>query len=236
MMTVVERTIRGVEAYVRVQTLIGLMIAGVSGAVMSLVGLDNALFWTLRLFLLCYIPILGVAIGSVAPACSRWCSSRASGRRWRSSSPSTSSPSSSSFVLPKMQADAENIDPSACLAGHGRLDHPLGVPGAFLAIPLTFALMYQLAQFDSLLWAAIFISNDGQPFPTSAPIRRPWRATSRSEEKAASSMAPPAADAVSAARKSRRRVVPPARPKGAISANRRERGDATKNAETTRGL
>src|SRR3546814_11165081 len=57
-----------IETYVWVQTLTGVMLAGVSGAVMVGVGLDNALFWTIILFLLSYIPIIGVTVGSVAPA------------------------------------------------------------------------------------------------------------------------------------------------------------------------
>src|SRR3546814_8181666 len=57
-----------IESYVGVQTLTGVMLAGVSGAVMVCVGLDNALFWTIILFLLSYIPIIGVTVGSVAPA------------------------------------------------------------------------------------------------------------------------------------------------------------------------
>jgi AI-2 transport protein TqsA len=71
----------------------------------------------------------------------------------------------SSLILPKMQADVQNIDPSASLLAMGLWSILWGIPGAFLAIPLTLALMYQLAQFESLRWLAIFISNDGQPFP-----------------------------------------------------------------------
>ena len=166
MMAVLERTVRGVEGYVRIQTLIGLMIAGASGLVMALVGLDNALFWTLTLFMLCYIPILGVAIGSLAPALfalvqfpTIWPAVEIFGTI------EIVAFLVSSFVLPKMQAEFQNIDPSATLLAMGFWSILWGIPGAFLAIPLTLALMYQLAQFESLRSLAIFISNDGQPFP-----------------------------------------------------------------------
>lgn len=166
MMAVLERTVRGVEAYVRIQTLVGLMIAAASGLVMALVGLDNTLFWTLALFLLCYIPILGVAVGSVAPALFALV-------QFPTIWPAVEIFVAievvafvvSSLVLPKMQADAQNIDPSAGLLAMGLWSILWGIPGAFLAIPLTLALMYQLAQVESLRWLAIFISNDGQPFP-----------------------------------------------------------------------
>jgi AI-2 transport protein TqsA len=166
MMAVLEQTVRGVEAFIRIQTLVGLMIAGASGLVMALVGLDNALFWTLALFLLCYIPILGVAVGSLAPALFALV-------QFPTVGPAIEIFAAieviafvvSSLVLPKMQADAENIDPSASLLAMGLWSILWGIPGAFLAIPLTLALMYQLAQFESLRWLAILISNDGQPFP-----------------------------------------------------------------------
>jgi AI-2 transport protein TqsA len=166
MMAVLERTVRGVEAFIRIQTLVGLMIAGGSGLVMALVGLDNAMFWTLALFLLCYIPILGVAVGSLAPALFALVQFPTV---WPAveifAAIEVISFLVSSFILPKMQADAQNIDPSASLLAMGLWSILWGVPGAFLAIPLTLALMYQLAQFESLRWLAIFISNDGQPFP-----------------------------------------------------------------------
>jgi AI-2 transport protein TqsA len=166
MMAVLERTVRGVEAFIRIQTLVGLMIAGGSGLVMALVGLDNAMFWTLALFLLCYIPILGVAIGSLAPALFALVQFPTV---WPAveifAAIEVISFLVSSFILPKMQADAQNIDPSASLLAMGLWSILWGIPGAFLAIPLTLALMYQLAQFESLRWLAIFISNDGQPFP-----------------------------------------------------------------------
>lgn len=166
MMVVLERTVHGVEAFIRIQTLVGLMIAGASGLVMVLVGLDNALFWTLALFLLCYIPILGVAVGSLAPALfalvqfpTVWPAVEVF------AAIEVISFLVSSLILPRMQADAQNIDPSANLLALGLWSILWGIPGAFLAIPLTLALMYQMAQFESLRWLAIFISNDGQPFP-----------------------------------------------------------------------
>jgi predicted PurR-regulated permease PerM len=69
------------------------------------------------------------------------------------------------LVLPKMQADSQNIDPAASLLAIGVWTIVWGVPGAFLAIPLTLALMYALAQYKSVAWIAILISSDGDPLP-----------------------------------------------------------------------
>ena len=116
--------------------------------------------------MLCYIPILGVAVGSLAPALFALVQFPTV---WPAveifAAIEVISFLVSSLVLPKMQADVQNIDPSASLLAMGLWSILWGIPGAFLAIPLTLALMYQLAQFESLRWLAIFISNDGQPFP-----------------------------------------------------------------------
>jgi len=163
---VLERSIRGVEAYVWIQTVTGLMIAVASGAVMALAGLDDVLFWTLALFLLSYIPIFGVAIGSVAPAL------------FALMQFPTAWPALFIFagiqavaflvgnlVLPKMQADAQNIDPAMGLLVTGVWTVLWGIPGAFLAVPLTLALMFFLAQHDGLRWLAVLVSNNGDPLP-----------------------------------------------------------------------
>jgi AI-2 transport protein TqsA len=167
---VVERCVKGVEAYVWVQTVTGAMIAGVSGLVMLALGLDNALFWTLILFLLSYIPVLGVAIGSIAPALFALLQFT---QPWQAVAIFAAIQAVSfvvgNLVLPKMQADTQNIDPSAGLVALGAWTLIWGISGAFLAIPLTLALMFLFAQFDSTRWVAILISNDGRPLPEAEP-------------------------------------------------------------------
>ncbi len=166
MLAVLDRTVRGVETYVWIQTVTGLMIAVSSGLVMQLAGLENAAFWALALFLLSFIPVLGVAIGSVAPALFALL-------QFPTIGPAVAvflgiqavSFVVGNLILPRMQARSQNIDPSASLLAIGVWSIVWGIPGAFLAVPLTLALMFQLAQFDSLRWLAILISNDGRPLP-----------------------------------------------------------------------
>lgn len=69
------------------------------------------------------------------------------------------------FVLPKMQADTQNIDPAISILALALWSTLWGIPGAFLAIPLTLALMYALAQSTRLRWVAVLMSNDGDPAP-----------------------------------------------------------------------
>ena len=65
----------GVERYLWVQTVTGLIIAIASLLVMVLVGLDNAMFWAFLIFILGYVPIMGRWRPSSCRPCSPWCSS-----------------------------------------------------------------------------------------------------------------------------------------------------------------
>lgn len=167
--TVLERSFSGVERYMSVQTATGLMIAVGAGVVMFAVGLDNALFWSLVIFLFAYFPVLGVMIGSVGPTLFALL-------QFPNLTTAITvfvgihivSTVVGNLVLPKMQADSQNIDPAASLMAIGIWTVLWGVPGAFLAIPLTLALMYALAQYDDLRWLAVLISHDGDPTPMEA--------------------------------------------------------------------
>ncbi len=156
-----------IETYVWVQTLTGIMLAGVSGLVMFAIGLDNALFWTIVLFMLSFIPIIGVTVGSVAPALfallqfpTLWQAAVVFG------SIQVAALIVGNLIYPRMQADTQNIDPVATILALSLWGFLWGLPGAFLAVPLTLMLMMVCAQFESTRWLAVLLSNDGKPrFP-----------------------------------------------------------------------
>lgn len=92
-MKVFVRVRDGVESYLWIQTVTGVMIAAASWAVMAVLGLDNAFFWAFLIFILSYIPIIGAGVESPSHLSSPSCSSASSGRRgccWSCSTGSTS--------------------------------------------------------------------------------------------------------------------------------------------------
>lgn len=168
---------KDIETYVWVQTLTGVMLASGASIVMFAVGLENALFWTFLLFLLSFIPIVGVTAGSLAPAAFALLQFP------------TLTPALIIFggiqlvafiignlVYPRMQADAQNISPVATLLSLAFWSFLWGMPGAFLSVPLTLTLMLICAQFDNARWVAVVLSNDGTP----AAVRKRTRAASSS--------------------------------------------------------
>ena len=58
----------GVERYLWIQTITGLIIAVGSWVVMALIGLENAVFWAFLIFVVNYIPIVGAVAAIVLPA------------------------------------------------------------------------------------------------------------------------------------------------------------------------
>lgn len=165
-MHVFDRVRGGVEGYIWVQTITGLMIAVGCWAVMAAVGLQNALFWAFLIFLLSYIPIIGGAVAGCAPALfglvqfdTYWQAIVlfAVIQVWLFVI--------GNLVLPKMQADDQNIDPIVVLLSLAFWGAIWGVTGAFLSTPLTVMAMAVMAEFRGSRWIAVLLSADGDPYP-----------------------------------------------------------------------
>ena len=140
------------------------MIAGVSAAVMFAVGLDNAWFWTILLFLLCFIPMIGVTVGSIVPAlfallqfASWWQAAVIFGAI------QVVAFIVGNFIYPRLQAETQNINPIATLLALSFWGSLWGLTGAFLAVPLTLMVMMAFAYFERTRWIAVLLSDDGKP-------------------------------------------------------------------------
>jgi predicted PurR-regulated permease PerM len=163
-----SRIAADIQTYVWVQTLTGFMLAAVSAIVMFAVGLENALFWTFVLFLLSFIPVIGVTVGSVAPALFALLQFPTI---WQSVvvfvSIQVAAAIVGNIIYPKMQAQTQNIGSVATLLALAFWSALWGLPGAFLAVPMTLMLMMVFANFQNTRWIAVILSNDGEPnFPT----------------------------------------------------------------------
>lgn len=154
----------GVEQYLWVQTLTGLMHAGVGWAVMAFVGLDNALFWAFLIFIASYIPIIGAFIGVAAPPIvalvqfdTLWQAAVLFGVL------QVAVLVIGNIIYPRMSSRSLNMDPVVVLLALAFWSAIWGVAGAFLSTPLTVAMMVILAQFDGTRWIAVLLSADGEP-------------------------------------------------------------------------
>jgi AI-2 transport protein TqsA len=161
---VIAKIAADVRTYLWVQTVTGAMITAAATAVMIAVGLDNVAFWTVVIFLLTFIPTIGVTIGSVAPALFALLQFPSA---WQSIAVfaviQVAAFVVGNMIYPKMQAETQNIDPVATIFALSFWTLLWGISGAFLAVPLTLVLMMIFAQFDSTKWIAALLSNDGKP-------------------------------------------------------------------------
>jgi AI-2 transport protein TqsA len=189
----------GVERYLWVQTVTGVMIGVASFVIMLIVGLDNAVFWALLIFLASYIPVVGGFVGILLPPVfalvqfDTW---------WQAATLlvvlQTIQFIVGNVVQPRMQGDSLNIDPVVVLLSLAFWGLIWGLPGMFLSTPLTVGAMVILAQFPATRRLAVLLSENGNPQgvvgnpataettttpaaqkPPSKPARRPFKASSK---------------------------------------------------------
>ena len=161
---VFQRIRNGVERYLWIQTVTGLMIAAGSWAIMTAVGLDNALFWAFLIFLASYIPIVGGLVGVLLPPLFALVQFDS----WWQALTLLGVLQGVQFVVgnviqPRMQGDSLNIDPVVVLLSLAFWGAIWGPPGMFLSTPLTVAAMIILAQFPGSRRLAVLLSGDGDP-------------------------------------------------------------------------
>lgn len=153
-----------IEIYVWVQTITGTILTVSACAVMLAVGLHNVLFWAVIFFLLTFIPNIGVTIGSIAPSLFALVQFDTF---WQALTIFIAievvATIVGNLIFPRLQAHTQNIDPVATLLSLAFWSWLWGLPGAFLAVPMTLMSMMVFTQFPSTRWVAAMLSNDGNP-------------------------------------------------------------------------
>ena len=161
---VFERVRSGVEGYLWVQTVTGVMICAAAWILMRAVGLQNAEFWTFVIFIVGFIPVLGGAVAGLAPPLFALV-------QFDSYWPAlilliglqTILFLVGNLVQPRMQGDNQNIDPVVVLLSLALWGKMWGVVGMFLSTPLAVMAMAILAEFKGSRWIAVLLSGDGEP-------------------------------------------------------------------------
>ena len=159
-----ERIRHSIEKYLGVQTIISLMQTAVSYIGMIALGLDNALFWALVIFILNYIPIVGGLAAVVLPVIFAMVQFDSFGRigllagiLW------SAQVIIGNTIQPKMMGDSMNLSALVVVLSLTLWGALWGGVGAFLSAPLTVIIMIILAQFPTTRWIAVLLSADGQP-------------------------------------------------------------------------
>jgi predicted PurR-regulated permease PerM len=154
----------GIERYLWIQTLMGLVIAALGWGVMALAGLENALFWAFLIFILNYVPIIGAVVAIALPTLF----AALQFGDWQHAALVLGGLFGITFVvgnifLPRVQGDSLNMDPLIVMLSLAFWGSLFGLSGMFLSTPLTVLSMVVLAQFEGSRWIAILLSADGDP-------------------------------------------------------------------------
>ena len=162
---VFERIRHGVEQYIWVQTVVGVIITGASAALMAATGLSHIPFWCLIIFLANYIPAIGAAIGVLFPAVFGLVEFDGLVRAMILVVGLEAIHFAVSHVVqPRMQGKSLNLDPIVVLLALAFWGVLWGVTGAFLSTPLTVLAMALLAEFPGTKPLAVMLSSDGKPY------------------------------------------------------------------------
>jgi len=159
-----ERIRYSIEKYLSVQTIISLMQTVVSYVGMTALGLDNALFWALVIFVLNYIPIVGGLAAVLLPCLFAIVQFDSPGRIALLAGILFGA----QFIIgntiqPKMMGDSMNLSALVVILALSVWSALWGGVGAFLSAPLTVIIMIILAQFPTTRWIAVLLSADGNP-------------------------------------------------------------------------
>ncbi len=158
-----ERVRRATEEYMTLQTLKAALVALSAGVATAAMGLPNAPFWALLVFLAAYIPIVGGIAGALVPTLVAFAEFDSPVR-----------PIALLVILggaiflidnvamPKIQADRLNIDPVCVLLSLGFWGALFGLPGVFLSTPLTVMVIAVTAEIRGFRWLAVLLSKEGE--------------------------------------------------------------------------
>ena len=162
--TIAIRIRTAVEKYLSVQTLMSLIQTVLSYIVMVSLGLDNALFWAMLIFILNYIPIVGGILAVIMPLLFAFV-------QYDTLTPVALLAAGlflvqfiiNNTLQPKMMGDSMNLSALVVVIALVIWTALWGGVGAFLSAPLTVIIMIILAQFPTTRWIAILLSSDGHP-------------------------------------------------------------------------
>jgi predicted PurR-regulated permease PerM len=154
----------GIERYLWIQTVTGLMIAVASAAILAAVGMQNAVFWAFLILVTSYVPIIGGMAGQFLPPLFALVEFNT---YWQPGvilvGLTVVQMIMGAIVFPRMQGRSLNLDPVVILLALSFWGLVWGVPGMFLSTPLTVTLMVICEQFPGARWIAILLSSDGEP-------------------------------------------------------------------------
>lgn len=149
--------------YLALKTLVSVILGAISWAIMAAFGVEFAGFWAVVITLLNYVPYIGSFLGVLFPVA--WAMVQFGD--WGTVITLLVLLSSAQFVIgnfldPWLLGNSLNLSPFVILASLTVWGTLWGIPGAFLAVPITSVLAIILSEFSGTRPIAVLMSRGGQ--------------------------------------------------------------------------
>ena len=158
-----RRIDRDIHTYLGVKTAVSFTSAVLAYILMRIVGLDFAEFWALLIFILHFIPTIGVIVATLLPTLLAAVQFDDLGQFLILGIGITAiAQLMGNVVEPNVMGESLNLSPLTVIIALIIWGSLWGIVGAFLCVPLTVILVIVLSNFDSTRWVSILLSKTGE--------------------------------------------------------------------------
>jgi predicted PurR-regulated permease PerM len=152
-----------IGAYLALKTLVSAIQGAVTWAILAFLGVELAVFWAVLAGLLNYVPYLGSFLGVALPTAFATMQFAELGAVLAVLLALAASQFLIGFFLdPLLMGNSLNLSPFAILVSLAVWSALWGVPGAFLAVPITACLALVFAEFEGTRPIAVLLSRNGE--------------------------------------------------------------------------
>ena len=160
---IIRRIDRDIHTYLGVKTAVSFTSALLAYVLMRIVGLDFAEFWALLIFVLHFIPTIGVIVATLLPTL-------LAAVQFDNLGPflvigigiTVIAQLMGNVVEPNVMGESLNLSPLTVIIALIVWGSLWGIVGAFLCVPLTVILVIVLSNFHSTRWVSILLSKTGE--------------------------------------------------------------------------
>src|ERR1700676_2227332 len=160
---IIRRVDHDIHTYLGVKTAVSFTSALLSYILMRIVGVDFAEFWALLIFVLHFIPTIGVIVATLLPT-------MLAAVQFDDLGPflvigigiTAIAQLMGNIVEPNVMGETLNLSPLTVIVSLIVWGSIWGIVGAFLCVPLTVILVIILSNFRATRWVAILLSKTGE--------------------------------------------------------------------------
>jgi AI-2 transport protein TqsA len=140
--------------YVIVRIKVNLITGAATAALLWALGIEPALLWGLLVFLMSFIPYIGLALATIPPMAIAWLEYGIVGVAIVIVGITIINVVAENIIFPQMAGKSLNLSPLTVIVSLLIWTAVLGVPGMFLGVPLTLMVKYLLEAFDETAFLA----------------------------------------------------------------------------------